>query len=356
MNCDLLLSKKAFLSKKRTIRSEAELRQAARELLVSGTGIVWRWREGASGERLELKLDGCRRGFDVEFRLAPGAREVDRLAERLGSRPRLLVAPSLSESLVRHCRERGVNCMDLNGRLWLRADGILVDRHPTEGRRFRPAALVPDIFQPKSSRIARALLSQPSREWTQTELRERTALSPGLISRLVRHLVHEGLVSQRGRILRLSQPDGLLDAWAARDNWSKRATVWQYSVLEADPQMVAQRLVDTSAEVVSLAFTQWFAANLRHPYTEPAVVTAYVSALPGEKSMRALGARPVSEGGTLWLAVPNDEGVFRETQRVGRFTLACDAQIYLDLLRVGLRGPDQAKVLRAWDGFGKGPA
>jgi hypothetical protein len=64
----------------------------------------------------------------------------------------------------------------------------------------------------------------------------------------------------------------------------------------------------------------------------------------------------VADGGTLWLVVPKDDGVFRETQRVGEFTLACDAQIYLDLLRAGLRGPEQAKALREWEGFSRGNA
>lgn len=53
------------------------------------------------------------------------------------------------------------------------------------------------------------------------------------------------------------------------------------------------------------------------------------------------------------LAIPADNGVFRENQRVGGFTLVCDAQIYLDLLQVGLRGPDQARALREWEGFGR---
>ena len=341
------------MSKPRTIQSKTELRQTTRELLESNAGLAWRWRDGEPGEQLELKLDGRRLVFEVEFQLSPSARDVDRLAERPGSHPRLLVAASLSETLVNHCREHGVNCMDLNGRLWVRADGILVDRYPDASRRFRPATPVPDVFQPKSSRLSRALLSQPDREWTQTDLGERTGLSPGLVSRLVRHLVNEGLVGREGRSLRLTQPQRLLDAWAVREEWSKRTTVRQYALLEADPEKVAQRLVETFAETVPLVFTQWFAANLRHPYTVPPVVTAYVSALPAEKWVQVLRARPVGEGGTLWLAVPNDEGVFRETQRVGRFTLASDAQIYLDLLRVGLRGPDQAKALREWAGFGK---
>jgi len=61
----------------------------------------------------------------------------------------------------------------------------------------------------------------------------------------------------------------------------------------------------------------------------------------------------VTDGGTLWLVAPKDDGVFRETQKVGEFTLACDAQIYLDLVRAGLRGPEQAQALREWSGFGE---
>jgi IclR helix-turn-helix domain/Transcriptional regulator, AbiEi antitoxin, Type IV TA system len=330
-----------------------ELREAAREVTGPEAGLAWRWLEDEPGDRLELNMDGRRLVFEVEFQIIPGARAVHRLAERHGSRPFLLVAPSLSETLVNQCRERGISCLDLNGRQWVRADGILVDRYPTEGHRFRPAIAVPDVFQPKSSRLARALLSQPDQEWTQTELGKRTGLSPGLVSRLIRHLVNEGFVGQQGRILRLAQPKGLLDAWAARDDWSKRTAVRQYSLLEADPEKVAQRLFETFAEAAPLVFTQWFAANLRHPYTIPPVVSAYVEAQPGENLLQKLRARPVADGGTLWLAVPNDGGVFRETRRVGPFTLACDAQIYLDLLRIGLRGPDQAKALREWEGFGR---
>jgi hypothetical protein len=111
-----------------------------------------------------------------------------------------LIAPSLSEVLVEHCRERGLSCLDLNGRQWIRAQGVLVDRKPSEERRYRPPLLPPDVFQPKSSRLVRALLSQPDRAWSQGELGERTGLSPGLVSRLVRHLVNEQGGAPRGQI------------------------------------------------------------------------------------------------------------------------------------------------------------
>jgi hypothetical protein len=346
------------VSKIEIIQSEIDLRRTAQAQLAEDAQLSWRWLSGGgrrvrSASRLvELRLDGRGLTLQMDFQLMPGARDVERLANQEASYPPLLVAPSLSETLVKRCQERGISCLDLNGRQWIRAKGILVDRHPSEGRRFRAVMPTPDVFQPKSSRLVRALLSQPIRVWSQTELGKRTGLSPGLISRLTRHLVNEGLLTELNRTLRLAQPKGLLDAWAARDDWGRRTVIRQYSLLEVSPETVAQRLVEEFAGDGPLVFTQWFAANLRHPYTVPPVVSAYVEAHPAEQVIKALRARPVSDGGTLWLIVPDDDGVFRETQRVGNFTLACDAQIYLDLLRVGLRGPDQAKALREWQGFG----
>jgi hypothetical protein len=172
-----------------------------------------------------------------------------------------------------------------------------------------------------------------------------------LISRLARHLVNDGFVAQDKRVLRVSRASALLDAWAASDDWEKRTTVRQYSLLEGDVETIARKLLKNFPTGEALVFTQWFAASLRHPYTIPPLVSAYVARLPGRQVEHELRARQVTDGGTLWLVVPKDDGVFRETQRVGGFTLACDAQIYLDLLHAGLRGPEQAKALREWDGF-----
>ena len=358
----LLVSKINDLSKKTPIKTELQLRQAAKEALAADTRLHWRWKafelkhERGTQALLELKLDGRRLLFRAQFKLAPLAREVERLAQDNGSRPNLLIAPSLSEVMVEHCQERGLSCMDLNGRQWIRAEGVLVDRKPSNEHRYGPPQPQPDIFQPKSSRIARTLLSHPDRAWSQAELGHRTGLSPGMVSRLVRHLVNEGFVTQDRRTFRLSRKDALLDAWAASDDWAKRTTVRQYSLLESDLEVVAHKLVSIYPAGEPLVFTQWFAANLRYPYTIPPVVSAYVQQFPTVQAERDLRARPVTDGGILWLIVPKDDGVFRETQRTGEFTLACDAQLYLDLLRAGLRGPEQAKALRDWEGFGRGNA
>jgi hypothetical protein len=98
-------------------------------------------------------------------------------------------------------------------------------------------------------------------------------------------------------------------------------------------------------------FTLWFAAQLRHPYTTPPIISAYVAA--GSRLPELKFVRPVQTGGNLWLITPEDEGVFIETQECGGFRLVSDVQIYLDLLQMGQRGPDAAEALRNWDGFAR---
>jgi hypothetical protein len=287
----------------------------------------------------------------VQFKLAPTARDIERLARAPKVPPWLLVAPHLSETLVNHCKVLGVNCLDLNGRLWLREQGLFVDRQPSPGSRIRSASRGPNVFSAKSARLARTLLSNPDRKWSQCDLMNETGLSAGLVSRLVRHLTAEGILGAEDRLLSLKRDNALLDAWVAKDDWRRRTAVQQYALLEPDPVTAARCLAKDCLKELPVAFTQWFAANLRHPYTTSPVVSAYVTEFPPDQALEKLGARRVADGGTLWLVVPKDEGVFLETQQVGGLTLVCDTQIYLDLLQVGLRGPDHAQVFRDWRGF-----
>jgi len=81
------------------------------------------------------------------------------------------------------------------------------------------------------------------------------------------------------------------------------------------------------------------------------VVSAYVDRLPGTDELNELGFSEVNSGGRVWLILPDDRGVFQAGQEVDQLPLVSDVQIYLDLLQVGLRGPDQAKALREWSGF-----
>lgn len=353
----LLASKVGSLSETKAILTEHQLALAARDFLLRDHEWDWRFhnegrdaRDAGYDALLRLRLDEREFIFAVDYQLTPSSRSVAALAERKLPHPPLLITAKLTDNMVQLCRTRGINCLDLNGRTWIRRAGVVIDRIAGPRRSFKSAQRPPDPFSTKSVRIVRTLLADQERIWSQAELGSTTGLSAGLVSRLLRHLESEGYVAREYRRVRVTRHNDLLDAWAARDAWSKRVTLRQYSVLATNFDQLAERVLQL-APTTRVAFTQWFAASQRFPYTPPPVLSAYVSDFPDDAFLKDLQARPVSDGGRLWLVVPNDPGIFQQVRIVRHCPLVADPQIYLDLLSVGLRGPDQAKALREWEGF-----
>ena len=352
----LLISNKWLSVNTQVIETGYDLEMAAGHVLAAWENPRFKVERAERGEWdfvAEIDVDGTSYPFGVECKLRPAVRDVERLAARSAGRVTpLLVTVQATRSLVEHCKRLGVSCLDLNGRIWLRARGVLVDREATGASvRYRTAEAPVNPFSWKSSRLARALLAFPGRQWRQSELAEFTGLSQGLLSRLLKQARTEGWVAGSRGDWSVKDADGFLDAWKEADTWQKRVTVRQYSAWEGDLKKLAKRVLDRV--VGEVAFTQWFAAGLRFPYADVSIVSAYVAETPAAGLADALGAREVSSGGKLWLITPKDTGVFQANRRVEGFPIVCDVQIYLDLLQVGLRGPDQAEALRSWEGFRK---
>jgi DNA-binding MarR family transcriptional regulator len=265
------------------------------------------------------------------------------------------LSPHIPGELAKDFRRNKINHADLNGRLYLRSATLIIDKDP-QNPIYRGPAPNTDWFSRKSSRILRSLLSHPDQEWTQKELIQSSGVSGGLVSRIVTALDEERFIekryeAQKGSPARYRLKDGerLLDRWQAEDNWNKRVRVEQYSLLQDNAEAIA-RTAQEELGAENLAFTQWFAANLRYAYTTTPVVSAYIRE---ERLHKFPFGRRVEEGGNLWLIVPEDEGIFLETRIHKGFCVVSDIQIYLDLIHVGLRGPDHAEELRKWEGFNR---
>ncbi len=338
------------------IRHESELEHQFRELLPDDPDLHWHLLPGIGQPRLdhvELELDSQRIAFRPVYGLKPSLSWLENLKVSTASPRPLVVTPELSPRIVAACKELGIAALDLNGRAWLRAPGLLVDRRPLPGRAFSYELEPRNIFAGKSARIVRCLLTDRDRLWTQGEIVPRTNASSGLVSRIIQHLIRQGFLEKiSSRAFRLRDWHGLLDAWAESDRFPKRTRTTLYAGFFGPPQEIAHRLQQwAKTENVALAFTQWIAAWARHPYSEPAVCSAYIAHPPDATTLEQLGLRRVTDGGKLWLHVPDDEGILTETQTSNNLTLASDAQIYLDLQRTGLRGPDAAAALQEWEGF-----
>lgn len=309
------------------------------------------WRTGT--RNCILQAEQQEQILEVWPRLNPSRKLLQTKVEA-GGKPILLLCPHLPDALAADLRAAGINHADLNGRLFVKTPSFLLDREPKRDAYRNPGAEL-NPFTLKSSRVVRALLSHREQEWTQGELETRTDISRALVSLTLADLIERELVERtRGgnrhlaALYRVRDFNRLLDAWSAEDQWRKRTTIQEYSVLAGNLAELAEQARDAlGAE--NVVFTQWFAAHLRHPYTTPPLVSAYLK----KRSVQGITwARPVDNGGNLWLIRPKDEGVVQETQTVSGFKLVSDVQIYLDLLQVGQRGPEQAQALREWEGFG----
>lgn len=344
-------------SKKGNIRHRSELAHEFAQLVDQETEIPWdkplsAYQDG--NKPLSLTLDGQTNQFMPQYALAPTCADVARLAA--STKPaNLLVVPRLTTAQVEACKKNRLSAADLNGRTYLRAPGLLIDRRALPGRDFRFELEPRNIFVGKSVRIVRTLLTDPQRNWTQAELVKRSGASSGLVSRITTHLLRQGLLKKvDARKFFVTATSPLLDAWAEADDFPRRVSTYRYTGLSGDPLQLARSLRNElvhSSEAPLFAFTQWTAAWLRHPYTEPPIVSLYVSRLPSADVIERLGLRQVPDAGRVWFHLPTDEGVFVERQTVETLPLVTDAQIYLDLLNTGLRGPDQAQSLREWKGF-----
>jgi hypothetical protein len=346
-------------SKSAAIRLESELVHYFKQVIEEDTELHWLVPPGQLNQthplEVGLNLDGRIFRFKPIYLLKPSIPELQKILVKWphSPTPALLVVPELNERILEFCRQTKLAAVDLNGRAYLRAEGLLVDRRSLRGRNFRFELEPRNVFVEKSARIVRSLLTDRDRVWVQRELVSRTKASSGLVSRIVQHLIRQGfLEKQSPREFRLSDALGLIDAWVKADDFKRRATITRYTAFGGSPFEVARQLGAWAKEQsVSIAFTQWIGGWLRHAYTEPVVTSAYVARLPDATTLERLGLRPVNDAGKVWLYVPTEEGVFLETQTAKDLPLASDAQIYLDLQGTGLRGPDQAAALRDWEGF-----
>jgi len=265
----------------------------------------------------------------------------------------IVLAPFISEQSARICEEAGLGYADLAGNARISFDHVFIETRSADNP-FRERREARSLFAPRACRVLRVLCQGPLRPWKVVELAQESDVSTGWVSAVRQQLIAREWAIADSNGFRVSNPIAILDAWAAVDQWRTRTDVREYSLLLTHPSEIATSLRDFLGDRRH-AFTQWFAGWLRHPYTLPQVVTAYVNDFPDEVALEhQLLARRVEQGGRLWLVKPDDPGVFLRSQSVQEFTLVSDIQIYLDLLAAGRRGDEQANELRKWPDFAGG--
>lgn len=274
--------------------------------------------------------------------------QISRAAELFeAAKPRgipILVVPFMSEAGAEAADKVGLNWIDLSGNAHLRAEDLhvwLLGR-PNE---FRSPGRPSSPFAPKSARIARVLLLDPSRWWRQKELIEATDLDDGNISRIVRRLDEEWMLERREREFRPRDPGLLLDAWAEDYRFDRHDAIACHISGNgiAGAHLLAERL---KALDVHHAFTGLPAAWALDHFARFRLTTLYVEDDPRAIAER-LDLRRGSKGANVRLLGPNDTGVFTGEQERDGLRCVSTIQTYLDLLNLPERAAEAAHHLRS---------
>ena len=130
-----------------------------------------------------------------------------------GSVP-ILCSERISPRVAGLCLTHGAGYLDEAGNCRVKAPGIFIhiEGRASERRVPRHSA---DPFAPKSSRIARLLLTDPSRGWYVKDLATEAEISAGLASRVKRALVDGAYAEVRDGRVYPTDPRALLAAWSA---------------------------------------------------------------------------------------------------------------------------------------------
>ena len=180
-------------------RLEAEVPKRLAELLAVPQSRVKVQRQPAAGRGkpggVDLLVSAGNFHFVVECKakgeaaaVAMAARSAREFAEQLKTKNIPLVAvPYMGEVGQRLCEEAEVCWLDLSGNAHLLRPGLRVN---IEGKpnQFKRPGRPRSLFAPKSSRIARWLLIEPDRAFSQRELAKASGLDEGFTSRIVRQL------------------------------------------------------------------------------------------------------------------------------------------------------------------------
>jgi len=257
----------------------------------------------------------------------------------------LLCASYISPRVAELCLEHKANYLDSVGNCRLVAPGIYISVS-TSATRPWPIKLRVDPFAAKSSRIVRALLTHPEREWQVQELAQVADVSIGLVSKVKRTLIEEAYLEERGRLLRARDAAKLLQDWAAK--YRPRVQTLQLFAI-GRPAETESRFAEWCQEKkIAYGFTQlagaWrYAPMVRYDRSVSYVDKKIASDANLKSLFKQIDARQVDSGANFTLWITDDPSVFVDSREFDGIKCVSPIQLYLNLMALPGRGEEAAR-------------
>ena len=259
---------------------------------------------------------------------------------------RLLATPFMGETGIGKCAVAGISWLDLSGNADVTAPGLRLfirgekNKFISPGRNENP-------FAPKSSRIARHLLYQANRAWTQRELADETELGEGFVSRIVKSLEAQQLIvrDDLGKLF-VGKAEVMLDAWQQGYDFTKHEIIRGHVVGRSGEEI--QRKISSTLKNLSVdhAATGLGAAWLYSKFAAFRTVSVYLKQWPDKQILEQLGFRENTSGANVWLIIPKDPDIFYGVQPVADIPCVHRIQVWLDLKSHPERAEEAANELK----------
>jgi hypothetical protein len=254
----------------------------------------------------------------------------------------ILVAPYLSDASRQICKEAGIGCVDLAGNAFLSFRNVFIDRSGNPNP-FAIARLSKSVFSPKSSRILRVLLSEPSKRWYVEYLSREAGISIGLTSRVKKALLSEEWVKEDNRSFYLNAPEEALNQWVNNYSYKKNPVFSFYSGLSED-QLEASIKGECEKRKYRYGLALFSGARKVAPFVRFMRFFSYIDG-DIDTIARALQMKKVETGANVTLLQPYDEGIFYGLQGINGINVVSDIQLYLDLKSYKGRGEEAAQAI-----------
>jgi hypothetical protein len=332
------------------------VRQAFKEILldipflvIEGTGQEILLKGSRAGVLFEIRANNRLCKIVIEAKSVGEPRQaryaILQLREYLATLEKaygVIAAPYISDTTANLCKENGVGYIDLAGNCFLSFDRVFIERrnYPNPNAEKRQLR---SFFSPRASRILRVMLTSPGRRWKLEELGNEAQVSLGLAFKVKERLLDFEYAREEAKRILLNRPSALIDKWA--DNYSfRRNKLYDYFSLE-QPGKTEQRLAEYCRDQnIPYALTLFSGAAKVAPFARYTRGFAYVSSGIRELA-ESIGLKEVTSGPNFTILEPYDEGVFYAGRTVEGINIACDVQLYLDLVGYKGRGDESARFL-----------
>lgn len=259
----------------------------------------------------------------------------------------VFAAPYISNTVRSMCSERDVGYLDLSGNCLITFGPVYIERSVANP----PSSVhreLKSLYKPKSARVLRLLLREPSHQWKLKDLSEASGVSIGHVSNVRNALRDRKWIAEENTGTRLVCPGALLDEWRVNyevdgDSFEFYTTLHGSSLKKAT---VGNLNSDTSQGPIAV-FASYSAAEWIAPYGRTGKSYFYADPAGLEKLVRILGLTSPKAGANIRITIPKDEGVLLDAEEpTPGVVCTSKIQTYLDLYASGERGQESAGHLR----------